>query len=154
MTDSIPYFTGGSNLSYKLRGVVCGPLAESPCRCSRDRGNGGCNKLRAQASSKRAGIRAYVYARRRTPLWGLVSCGRLSIGQLTHLRRTAAVANRRAGCQPAPQIGAKLLSFSGNIQFTSLACMQRVRYSWPVCRSVRVSVATMARTLLFAIEEV
>jgi hypothetical protein len=37
------------------------------------------------------------------PLWGsLVSCGRLSIGHLPRLHQTAAVANRRAGCQPAP----------------------------------------------------
>ena len=37
-------------------------------------------------------------------MWGsLVSCGRLAIGQLPDLHGTAAVANRRAGCQPAPQ---------------------------------------------------
>src|ERR1039458_7776570 len=35
--------------------------------------------------------------------WGsLASCGRLSIGQMPRWHRTAAVANRRAGCQPAP----------------------------------------------------
>src|SRR5450759_5185963 len=53
--------------------------------------------------SKTALIRAYVYARQGALLWGsLASCGRLSIGQLPRLHRTAAVANRRAGCQPAP----------------------------------------------------
>jgi len=34
-------------------------------------------------------------------LWGsLVSCGRLSIDQLPIFDRTAAIANRRAGCPP------------------------------------------------------
>src|ERR1039458_6284929 len=48
-------------------------------------------------------MRAYVYARQRGLLWGsLASCGRLSIGQMPRWHRTAAVANRRAGCQPAP----------------------------------------------------
>jgi len=38
-------------------------------------------------------------------LWGsLVSCGRLSIGQLPPSRQTAAVANRRAGCQQAASL--------------------------------------------------
>jgi hypothetical protein len=37
-------------------------------------------------------------------LWGsLASCGRLAIGQLARWRETAAVGNRRAGCQPAPR---------------------------------------------------
>src|ERR1035438_5971381 len=37
-------------------------------------------------------------------LWGrLLICGRLAIGPLTSPRQAAAVANRRAGCQPAPQ---------------------------------------------------
>jgi hypothetical protein len=39
----------------------------------------------------------------RCQLWGsLVSCGRLSIGLTRVPGKTAAVANRRAGCHPAP----------------------------------------------------
>jgi uracil-DNA glycosylase len=53
---------------------------------------------------KVAGSRAYGHARQRALLWGsLASCGRLAIGQLALWRETAAVGNRRAGCQPAPR---------------------------------------------------
>jgi hypothetical protein len=39
----------------------------------------------------------------RYQLWGsLVSCGRLPIGLVRFMGKTAAVANRRAGCHPAP----------------------------------------------------
>jgi len=56
-----------------------------------------------QFISKADWLRAYVYARLGALLWGgLVSCGRLAMGQLPRLHRAAAVANRRAGCQSAP----------------------------------------------------
>src|ERR1035438_6432602 len=48
----------------------------------------------ARFIAKTASIRAYVYARQGAPLWGSLA--------LPRLQETAAVNNRRAGCQPAP----------------------------------------------------
>src|ERR1019366_8404881 len=61
---------------------------------------------RRDSSAKRLESERMPYARQGALLWGsLVSCGRLAIGQLPRLHGIAAVANRRAGCQPAPRHG-------------------------------------------------
>src|ERR1039457_6513263 len=62
---------------------------------------------RGDTSAKGLAPERRWYARLAALLWGsLVSCGRLSIGQLPRLQRTAAVdgapSGSRAGCQPAP----------------------------------------------------
>src|ERR1019366_6273175 len=57
---------------------------------------------RRDSSAKRLESQRMPYARQGAVLWGsLVSCGRLAIGKLPRLHGIAAVANRRAGCQPA-----------------------------------------------------
>src|ERR1019366_3612204 len=61
---------------------------------------------RRDSSAKLLESERMPYARQGALLWGsLVSCGRLAIGQLPRLHGIAAVANRRAGCQPAPRHG-------------------------------------------------
>src|ERR1019366_5787471 len=61
---------------------------------------------RRDSSAKRLESERMPYARQGALLWGsLVSCGRLAIGQLPRLHGIAAVANRRAGCRPAPRHG-------------------------------------------------
>ena len=67
-----------------------------------------------EAISQQIGFILSVWVcKREAQLWGsLASCGRLAIGQLPRLHDTAAVGNRRAGCQPAPQRGGDSTSMS------------------------------------------
>src|ERR1039458_10376943 len=88
--------------------MACRPAPAStesagPCNCA----NPATTEARARKADRMDVTLRFSYEAadkiQRALLWGrLLICGRLAIGPLTPRRRAAAVANRRAGCQPAP----------------------------------------------------